>query len=315
MPAFRQLITMFYKLSTWCLLFFPIIVFAQTVNDSAVTVDGKLITLSEVVISNRLNVAAFIERVKSDTTFYKAFKTLRIIGYTSQNDIRMLDKKGNIKAGVNSTTQQEIKNHCRFMKVLRETITGDIYDAVRNFNYYTGELYAGLFFTKDSVCGETNIVKGRAFSTDGLSGMAKRKEQLKTLLFNPGKKIEDLPLISGKTAIFDKDMTDKYDMRIDIEDHHNQSCYVFKMTAVKSGVVVDEMITWFNEKTFEIVARNYSLSYRAGIYDFDVQMQVDMTKAGDYLVPAVIRYIGNWKAVTKKRERGIFTATLYDFKP
>jgi hypothetical protein len=61
------------------------------------------------------------------------------------------------------------------------------------------------------------------------------------------------------------------------------------------------------------VARNYTLSYAAGVYDFNVQMQVEMTKVGDLLVPSLIRYVGNWKAITKKRERGIFTATLFDF--
>lgn len=299
-----------------CLLFiFPLAAFSQTPADTVVKVDGKLITLTEVVISNKLNVASFIERVKNDTTFYKAFKTLRILNYTARNDIRMLDKKGNIKAALNSTIKQTRQHNCRSMEVLKEKTSGDIYDEHHQFNYYTGELYAGLFFTKDTICGETNIVKGRAFATDNLSGMAKHKEQLKILFFNPGKKIEGIPFISNKTAIFDKDMADKYDMSIDIEDYNLQSCYVFKMKAVKSGVVVDEMTTWFNEKTFEIIARNYELSYDAGVYDFNVQMQVEMTKAGDQLVPSVIRYIGNWKAITKKRERGVFTATLSDFKP
>jgi hypothetical protein len=133
------------------------------------------------------------------------------------------------------------------------------------------------------------------------------------LFFNPGKKINGLPFIGSKTAIFDNSMADKYDMNIDMEDHNKTSCYVFRIKAVKSGVVIDEMTTWFNDKTFEIVARNYSLSYDAGVYDFDVQMQVEMTKAGNILVPALIRYVGNWKAIFKKRERGIFTATLFDF--
>ena len=81
----------------------------------------------------------------------------------------------------------------------------------------------------------------------------------------------------------------------------------------KNGVVIDEMTTWFNEKTYEIVARKYSLSYDAGVYDFNVEMETEMTKVGDLLVPAVLRYNGNWKAIFKKRERGIFTATLFDF--
>ncbi len=305
---------MLQLLKTFLLLIVPFAGYSQESTDTVIKVDGKLITLSEVVISNKLNVAAFIERVKNDTTFYKAFKTLRILNYSAQNDIRMLDKKGNIKASLNSTIQQVREHNCRSMIVLKENTTGDIYDENHHFNYYTGELYGGLFFTKDTICGETNIVKGRAFATNDLSGMAKHKEQLKILFFNPGRKIEGLPFISNKTAIFDKNMADKYDMSIDIEEHNGQGCYVFKMKAIKGGVVVDEMTTWFNEKTFEIIARNYELSYVAGIYDFQVRMQVEMTKAGEYLVPSVIRYVGNWKAVTKKRERGIFTATLYDFK-
>ena len=202
------------------------------------------------------------------------------------------------------------------MQVLEETTTGNIYDENRNFNYYTGEMYAGLFFTKGSICGETNIVKGIEHSTAGLSGMEKHKAQLKMLFFNPGKQINGIPFISGKTAIFDKDMADKYDMSIDMEEHNKTSCYVFKIKAKdnrKGNVVIDEMTTWFNDKTFEIVARNYSLSYDAGVYDFNVQMQVELTKFGEYLVPSLIRYIGNWKAIFKKRERGIFTATLFDF--
>ena len=42
--------------------------------------------------------------------------------------------------------------------------------------------------------------------------MEKHKEQLKMLFFNPGKKINGLPFISGKTEIFDEPMAEKYDM-------------------------------------------------------------------------------------------------------
>ena len=37
-----------------------------------------MVTLSEVVVRNNINMAKFIERVKNDTTFYKAFRNLRI---------------------------------------------------------------------------------------------------------------------------------------------------------------------------------------------------------------------------------------------
>lgn len=297
-------------------LFLPLLVSAQNKNDSVVYIEGKIITLSEVVVNNKINVPAFIDRLKNDTTFYKAFRTLHIIGFTALNDIRMVNKDGDIKASARSKTRQVRNNNCRSMQVLEETTTGDIYDENKNFNYYTGEMYAGLFFTKGSICGEDNIIKGRDISTSGLSGMEKHKAQLKMLFFNPGKQINGLPFISGKTGIFDKGMEDKYDMSIDMEEHNKTSCYIFKIKAKedkKSDVVIDEMTTWFNDKTFEIVARNYSLSYDAGVYDFNVQMQVELTKFGEFLVPSLIRYIGNWKAIFKKRERGIFTATLFDF--
>ena len=294
----------------------PLALSAQNKNDTVVNIDGKIITLSEVVVNNKINVPAFIDMVRNDTTFYKAFRTLHIIGFTALNDIRMVNKDQEIKASLRSKIKQTRNNNCRSMEVLEESTTGDIYDENKNLNYYTGEMYAGLFFTKGNICGEDNIIKGRDLSTSGLSGMEKHKAQLKMLFFNPGRQINGLPFISGKTAIFDKDMEDKYDMSIDIEEHNKTSCYIFTIKAKpekKNDVVIDEMTTWFDDKTFEIVARNYSLSYDAGVYDFNVQMQVELTKFGEYLVPSLIRYVGNWKAIFKKRERGIFTATLFDF--
>lgn len=298
------------------LLIFSSCIFAQQKNDTTIKVDENYITLSEIVVSNKLNVPSFIQRVKDDTSFYKAFRNLRIIGYTALNDIKMLDKKGNVEASLHSTTKQTRAANCRKMKVLSQSSTGNMFDSDGNFNYYTVQMYANLFFTKDSVCGENNIVKGYEFSTDGLAGMEKHKQQLKMLFFNPGKKIHGLPFISNKTEVFDESMADKYDMSIDFSEHDSIPCYVFRIKVKpgkKNDVVIDEMTTWFNENTFEIVARNYSLSYNAGVYDFDVNMQVEMTKAGELLVPSTLKYDGNWKAIFKSREHGIFTATLSDF--
>ncbi len=291
--------------------------FSQTPPDSSVYVGKKLITLSNVVIDNRLNAASFIERIKNDSSFYKAFRNLHILGFTALNDIRMVNKGGNLKASLHSRTKQIRTGNCRKMQTLEETVTGDIYNESHEFNYYTAQMYASLFFTKDSVCGETNIVKGIEFSTSGKSGMEKHKEQLKMLFFNPGKKISGLPFMSNKTAIYDDDIADRYDMSIDMDFYNNTSCYIFRQK-VKPGeedhVVVDEMTTWFNDSTYEVVARNYVLSYDAAVYDFKVTMEVQMSRFNGLTVPTLIRYNGNWKAIFKNRERGIFTATLFDFE-
>ena len=289
---------------------------AQTTGDSTMDVGNKIITLSNFVINNKLNVPAFIEKVKNDSSFYKAFKNLRIINFTAINDIRMNNKNGALDASLHSRTKQTIKNGCRTMKVLEEKSTGDMYNDLKEFNYYTANMYASIFFTKGTICGENNIVDGTAFSTEGKSGMEKHKEQLKMLFFNPGKRINGLPFMSNKTAIYDDELADSYDMNIDFERFNNINCYVFKQKVKpnrKGSVVVDEMNTWFNDSTFEVMARNYSLSYDAGVYDFKVNMEIQMTTVGNLTVPAVIRYTGNWKAIFKKRERGIFTATLSDF--
>ena len=290
---------------------------AQEKEDSSLLVGKKVITLSEVVLNNKLNVPAFIDRIRSDSTFYKAFRNLHLVGYTSINDIRMLTKEGASRASNFSKTRQTVDNNCRQMETLEEKTTGDFYDDQQQYNYYTAQLYASLFFTKGRICGEDNIVGDSEFDTRGKSGMEKHKEQLKMLFFNPGKKIKGLPFMSGKTAIYDDDMADVYDMSIDMDEYNKTSCYIFIQT-VKPGMegraVVDKMVTWFNDKTYEVVARTYSLSYGAGVYNFKVDMEVQMTHVGNYLVPSLIRYNGNWKAIFKKRERGVFTATLFDFK-
>jgi hypothetical protein len=280
----------------------------------------KMVTLSEVVVRNNLDVAKFLRRIKNDTTFYKAFRTLHILGYTSLNDIRMRDKDGSVRASLQSKTVQHIHDGCRTMLTLEEKTTGDMYDANKRFNYYTAELYAGLFLTKGQVCGENNIVKGMEHSTKSRSGIEKHKEQLKMLFFDPGKKIPGIPFIGNKINIFDPEVAKNYDFSIDMADYNGQDCYIFSVKAKqdltsseKDDIVIDNITTWFNSKSMEIAGRNYDISYDAGVYDFDVHMEVQMTHFGTFLVPKTLYYNGTWDMVFKKRERGVFTATLFDF--
>ncbi len=311
------------------MLRFPLLLFAQVFCFSVAysqqdSLDNerlsKMVSLSEVVMRSDLNVPAFIKRVKEDTTFYKAFKTLHVIGYTSLNDIRVTDKNGGLKASLSGKTKQYRSANCRSMQQLEEQTTGDFYSSKGNYNYYTADLYAALFFTKDTVCGETNIVKGTDFSVRSKKGISKHKEQLKMLFFNPGKKIPGIPFIGDKIDIFDPTRAKYYDFAIDQTMYENQACYVFSIKAKedlggkKDKIVIDQMTTWFNAKTMEVMARNYDMSYNAGAYDFDVHMEVELTKFGQHLVPKTLRYKGNWDVIFKKRERGSFTATLFNFE-
>ena len=289
-------------------------------QDSTIAIDNQSFTLSEVVVRNNFDYKAVLATIKEDTTFYKAFRNLRIIGFSSYNSIQMLGKDGGIKASLNSKTRQNRIDDCRTMDVLEEQTTGDFYSATGKYNYLTPELYASLFFTKGKICGENNIVKGRNLLTSNKSGMEKHKDQLKMLFFNPGKKIPGIPFIGDKLDLYDEAAHERYDYRLAVVDYKGTLCYLFSIVPKENlgyfkndRIVVDQMKTWFDLKTLEVLGRNYALSYKAGVYDFDVAMEVEMTKFNGLTVPKTLRYKGNWDVVFKKRERAIFTATLFDY--
>jgi hypothetical protein len=140
------------------------------------------------------------------------------------------------------------------------------------------------------------------------------------LFFNPGKKIPGIPFIGDKLDLYDEAAHELYDYRLDVVDYKGTLCYLFSIKPKEDlgyfksdRVVVDQMNTWFDLKTLEVLSRNYALSYKAGVYDFDVSMEVEMTKFNGLTVPKTLRYKGNWDVVFKKRERAIFTATLFDY--
>jgi hypothetical protein len=289
-------------------------------QDTTLTIEQRMITLSEVVVNNNFNVPAFIRQVQDDTSFYKAFRNLRILSYTSLNDIRMRDKKDNVIASLESRTRQHAKDGCRFTEIIDQKISGDIQDDRGDWNYYTAGMYASLFFALDTVCQQTNVVGDPNFDIRNLTGLEKNREQLKMLFFNPGKKIPGVPLMGNKMAIFEKEMAAYYDFVIDLEEYQGVSCYSLRIKA-KEGltaaeldrVVIDEMNTWFEATSMQIMGRYYKMSYDAGAYDFQVEMEVQMTRVGDLVVPQLLKYNGNWDVAFKKRERGVFTAILFDF--
>jgi hypothetical protein len=270
------------------------------------------IALDTYIVKSGFDVNAFIRRVKSDTTFYKAFRSMRLRGYTATNDIAAYDKHGLLTATDHSKTQQVFVKHCRSTKVLEEQTTGDYYKRNGDYNYYTSELLAYLFFTKVTICGENDIVAG-AMNTYGSGSMEKRKYELKQLIFNPGSKISGIPFMSDRESIFDEDESQKYNFSIVQDQYEGQDCYVFKIVP-KAGyerkVIYNELNTWFRKSDYSILARDYSLSYHTLVYDFDVVMKVRTREIDGKLYPVHIDYNGDWHVFTKNRERVKFTTDI-----
>lgn len=284
---------------------------AQTKPDSSIF--SQPIQMDEVVIKaakNGWDIGAFVQRVKADTTFYKAFRSLHVVNYSAVNDICFLDKKGKTEASLYSKTKQMVVNRCRSMQTLEEKTTGKFYKKGGDYRYYTAGLYAYLFFTKGTICNEHDIVAGMLTARSG-GGLGKAKWELKQLMFNPGSKISGIPFIGNRASLFDDAVAAKYDFSLTSETLSGEDCYVFKAVPkaqYTDDVVYKEFVTWFRKRDYAIVARNYALAYSTLFYDFDVTMKVQLETVNGRLLPASIQYDGNWRVATKGRERCRFMA-------
>jgi len=304
-----------FKILQYCFLTFaamllPSCTYAQQYD--TVSIFRVPVQLDSFVVKSSFDVNAFIRRVRSDTTFYKAFKNMRLVPYMADNDIRVFDKNNHVHASLKSRTKQITGKGCRSTKVLEEQTTGDFYKRDSDYRYYTAALYAHLFFAKEPVCNEDDIVAGEINAPEN-GAMAKSVYQLKQLIFNPGSKVSGVPFMGDRASIFDAGEAEKYDFKISLQSYDGEECYVFRITPQKGyehKTLYDELTTWFRKSDLSIVARDYSLSYSTVVYDFNVRMKVRTTQVGGKLYPTYINYDGNWHVITKKRERVKFTTKV-----
>jgi hypothetical protein len=271
------------------------------------------VALDTFVVRSGFDIDAFIRRVRNDSTFYKAFRSMHLVPYSAQNDIRVLDKRGDVFASWNCKTRQELHKKCRITQFGAQTVTGDFFESGGAYRYYTASLYDYLFFARKQVCNENDIVAG-AMEAHGEGRMEQNKYQLKQLIFNPGSRIHGVPFLGDRESIFDAGEREKYDFRIRTDSIDGQECYLFTITPKKGmehRVIYNDLTTWFRKSDYAILARNYSLSYHTLFYDFDVTMKVRTTLHDGRLLPNVIDYDGNWHIFTKKRERVRFRNVVW----
>jgi len=284
---------------------------SQPVPDS-LSIFSQPIALDTFVIRSSFDVQAFIRRVKADTTFYKAFRSMHLVPYSSVNDIRIYDSRKQEVAAQHSRVRQEIYNNCRTMTFPEVRTTGNYYNRKGEPNYYTTTLFEYLFLTRDTVCNEDDIVAGM-MEAKGAGRIENSKYQLKQLIFNPGSKVSGIPFMADRASIFDPDEARKYDFRISGEKYAGSKCYKFRITPKKeyiNKVIYNELTTWFRQSDYALLARDYALSYHTLLYDFDVKMQVRTTEKNGKLFPEHINYNGNWHIFSRKRERVIFDVLL-----
>ena len=270
------------------------------------------VSLDSFVMKSGFDVNAFIRRVRADTTFYKAFRSMHLVPYEAINDIKVFDKNNSVIASLHSKTKQRREKGCRVTDVLEENVTGDFYTRNGVYRYYTAELFAYLFFAKAPVCNETDIVAG-ALDERGSGQLEKSKYELKQLIFNPGAKVSGVPFLGDRASIFDDRESEKYIFRVSREIYEGIECFKFTViprAGYERKVIYNELTTWFRKADYSIVARDYSVSYSTLVYDFDVHMKVRTKEVGGKLYPTSIDYDGNWHIITKKRERVKFKVDI-----
>ena len=76
------------------LLFLVCMVFVSRswAQDTTLNIENQTFTLADVIVRNNFEYRDILAKIKRDTSFYKAFKTLRTIGYSSFNHIEMYEE-------------------------------------------------------------------------------------------------------------------------------------------------------------------------------------------------------------------------------
>ena len=286
---------------------------APAQNMDTGSIFSQPVAMDTFVVRSGFDINAFIRRVRNDTTFYKAFRSMHLVPYSAANDIVIFGKRrSDTVAGEHSVTTQYRSARCRITRFPERKTRGNYRKRNGELNYYTSQLFESLFFSQDSVCNEDDIVAGNLVQQDG-GAIEANKYRLKQLIFNPGARIHGIPFVADRASIFDEDEAKKYDFHVSLQQYNGESCYLFRITPKKGyekKVIYNNLTTWFRKSDYAIVARDYSLSYRTLVYDFDVSMNIRTSVIGNKIFPTYIGYDGNWHIFTKKRERAHFTARI-----
>ena len=289
------------------------IAFAQVADTSIFRFPIQMDSVVVKAIRSGWDLQAFIRRMQQDTSFHKAFHNLHLVSFQAKNEVWIYSPHGRIKAGMRSETIQKRENGCRSMSTISQKSTGDFFTKNGQYRYYTTALFAYLFLEKGPVCNENPYLPKIANNSSG-SRLARNKQTLKELIFNPGSKISGIPLLGKSTAIFDEANLACYDFKLEHDLQNGEECYLFKATAkpsCKNELVYQELDTWFRKSDYTILARNYALHYSTVVYDFDLKLEVRLSYIDGLLIPVHVAYNGDWRILTKGRELGSF---LFDLK-
>lgn len=299
------------------LLIFPVFCFSQSKVAQSVMLDSVMIT----AVKDGFSVDEFIHYVKTDTTFYQGFKNLRYYNHDFHSELKVLKGNGDVVGFLYREGEYSISNNLLTVSVDSSYNDGKIYNRKGKYRYYTPEFFDEIFFPKDSISVTKNARGGKKEIKDENE---QNEEDAKTIVFSIGSGNVEAgnSKKKKKLAVFDIDMQQYYDYLISQEIFQDSiECYSFTVR-MKEGlekkdeeqVLIRELVSYFDKKTFNVMYRKYVMTYRYWLIDLDVTIEVFMDYELDILIPSYIHYDGYWDIPFSKPEYAEFKLWNYRFE-
>lgn len=280
----------------------------------------KTITLDSTVNikAERLNIETFINAIINDTTFYQSFRDMKRYSFIAENRIYTYDKKNKVDGRIYRKIRHNNSGPYKIEYLVKQD-TGKVYKKNGKYQLYTVEMFDYIFMNAYS----SDFVKEAPL--DGKKGGTTNegyKQKLKTLIFNPGRPVKGIPFIGSKTEIFTANMRQYYDYGFTSGTYLDSiPVYRFRVSVkpelsswTKDGIMIKELVTIFDKRNFNILGRYVDMKYSNMLFDFNVQMNIEMGYFGEDKLPTKITYQGNWNVPFKKEERASFLILHKDYK-
>ncbi len=280
----------------------------------------KTITLDSVVNikAKKFSIETFIDAIINDTSFYQAFRNMKKYSFIAENRVFTYDKKNKVDGKIYRKIKHNNDGPYKMEYLVKED-NGKVYKKNGKYQLYSVEMFDYIFmnaYNTDFVPSAPSNDNSKKTGNEGY------KDKLKTLIFNPGRPIKGLPFIGSKTQIFTANMRQYYDYTFHSATYLD-SIPVYRFTVAvkpdlskwtKDGLMIKELVTIFDKRNFEILGRYVDMKYSNMLFDFDVQMNIEMSYFDEVKLPTKITYQGNWDYPLKKEERASFLVLHKDYR-
>lgn len=276
--------------------------------DASVWIDSIFITASK----GGLDIEDFIQLMLEDSTLHQSFRQLRYTPHDLKHEITYFNKKGKTKDFYNGLHTQYTEENCRWMHIVSKDYSKRYFKR-KKYRYYTSSLFSKIFYTKDTICKETN----RVSSNKSASSIGYQIDLMKQIIFSPGLDL-DIPIVGRKMALFSDKMRRYYNYIITTDTLQGQECYKFTVQSKPKyrdtrKIIVQELSTYFDKTDFSIKKRDYQMKYNNYLYKFDFHVSIKTKNIRSTLLPTYIHYDGYWDIPFKKPEIATFKV-YFDYK-